>query len=119
MLPVTWFFEGTRVFSFLQCTVYSAQLAERATLNIQPGCRRAHGHIGVAPICSPRNVSETIVPMSSHPESPTQEVLAGLVERVTFHNAENGFASCGRKRVGTATSLRWSDTPQQLPLANG
>ena len=52
MLPVTWFFEGTRVFSFLQCTVYSAQLAERATLNIQPGCRRAHGHIGVAPICS-------------------------------------------------------------------
>jgi exodeoxyribonuclease V alpha subunit len=25
------------------------------------------------------------------PESSTQEVLAGLVERVTFHNAENGF----------------------------
>src|SRR5215510_14226443 len=24
-------------------------------------------------------------------ESTTQEVLAGLVERVTFHNAENGF----------------------------
>jgi exodeoxyribonuclease V alpha subunit len=24
-------------------------------------------------------------------ESPTREVLAGLVERVTFHNAENGF----------------------------
>src|SRR5437763_7146292 len=24
-------------------------------------------------------------------ESSTQEVLAGLVERVTFHNAENGF----------------------------
>jgi len=23
--------------------------------------------------------------------SPTQEALAGLVERVTFHNAENGF----------------------------
>jgi exodeoxyribonuclease V alpha subunit len=24
-------------------------------------------------------------------ESSTQEILAGLVERVTFHNAENGF----------------------------
>jgi exodeoxyribonuclease V alpha subunit len=23
--------------------------------------------------------------------SPTQEALAGLVERVTFHNEENGF----------------------------
>ena len=25
------------------------------------------------------------------PQSPAQEVLAGLIERVTFHNAENGF----------------------------
>jgi len=24
-------------------------------------------------------------------ETPSREVLAGLVERVTFHNAENGF----------------------------
>ena len=30
-------------------------------------------------------------PMKPTPESSTQEVLAGLVERVTFHNAENGF----------------------------
>jgi exodeoxyribonuclease V alpha subunit len=29
--------------------------------------------------------------MSPQPESSTQEVLAGLVERVTYHNAENGF----------------------------
>src|SRR5438094_7839842 len=29
--------------------------------------------------------------MSAHPEPSTQEMLAGLVERVTFHNAENGF----------------------------
>ena len=28
---------------------------------------------------------------TSHQESSTREVLAGLVERVTFHNAENGF----------------------------
>ena len=30
-------------------------------------------------------------PMSAHPEPSTQEVLAGFVERVTYHNAENGF----------------------------
>ena len=29
--------------------------------------------------------------MKSAPEPSTQEVLAGLVERVTYHNAENGF----------------------------
>ncbi len=29
--------------------------------------------------------------LKPQPESSTQEVLAGLVERVTFHNAENGF----------------------------
>jgi exodeoxyribonuclease V alpha subunit len=29
--------------------------------------------------------------MRPQPEASTQEVLAGLVERVTFHNAENGF----------------------------
>jgi len=29
--------------------------------------------------------------MSPHPEPSTQEVLAGLVERVTYYNAENGF----------------------------
>jgi exodeoxyribonuclease V alpha subunit len=29
--------------------------------------------------------------MSPHPEPSTQEVLAGLIERVTYHNAENGF----------------------------
>ena len=30
-------------------------------------------------------------PLKPQPESSTQEVLAGLVERVTFHNVENGF----------------------------
>jgi exodeoxyribonuclease V alpha subunit len=33
-------------------------------------------------------------------ESSTQEVLAGLVERVTFHNAENGFCVLGAKARG-------------------
>jgi exodeoxyribonuclease V alpha subunit len=31
--------------------------------------------------------------ISSPPAEPAREVLAGLVERVTFHNEENGF--CG------------------------
>ena len=30
-------------------------------------------------------------PPKPQPESSTQEVLAGIVERVTYHNAENGF----------------------------
>ncbi len=29
--------------------------------------------------------------LKPQPGSSTQEVLAGLVERITFHNAENGF----------------------------
>src|SRR6201993_2294860 len=32
-----------------------------------------------------------MIRMSPRPEPSTQEVLAGLVERVTYHNAENGF----------------------------
>ena len=31
------------------------------------------------------------IPAGHQPEAPVQEVLAGLVERVTFHNADNGF----------------------------
>ena len=34
------------------------------------------------------------------PGSATQEVLAGLVERVTFHNAENGFCVIRIKAPG-------------------
>ena len=33
-----------------------------------------------------------ISPSKPQPESSTQEVLAGLVERVTYHDAENGFS---------------------------
>jgi ATP-dependent exoDNAse (exonuclease V) alpha subunit len=38
--------------------------------------------------------------MKPAPESSTQEVLAGLVERVTFHNAENGFCVLRAKARG-------------------
>jgi exodeoxyribonuclease V alpha subunit len=33
-------------------------------------------------------------------DSSTQEVLAGLIERVTFHNAENGFCALRIKARG-------------------
>ena len=36
--------------------------------------------------------------MKPQPGTSTQEVLAGLVERVTYHNAENGFAFCAPVR---------------------
>jgi hypothetical protein len=45
--------------------------------------------------------------MKSTPEPSTQEVLAGLVERVTFHNAENGFCVLRAKaRFGMISNPR-------------
>ena len=38
--------------------------------------------------------------MKSQPQSSTQEVLAGLVERVAFHNTENGFCVLRAKARG-------------------
>ena len=38
--------------------------------------------------------------MKPQPEQSTQEVLAGLVERVTYHNAENGFCVLRAKARG-------------------
>jgi hypothetical protein len=38
--------------------------------------------------------------MNSNLEQPAQEVLAGLVERVTFHNGENGFCVLRAKARG-------------------
>ncbi len=38
--------------------------------------------------------------MKPHPESSTSEVLAGLIERVTYHNAENGFCVLRAKARG-------------------
>jgi hypothetical protein len=43
---------------------------------------------------------DAIIDMKPQPESSTQEVLAGLVERVTYHNAENGFCVLRAKARG-------------------
>src|SRR3954453_6142444 len=45
------------------------------------------------------------------PQPPNQEVLAGLVERVTYHNAENGFSArqtclCGALRSRASAARR-------------
>src|SRR5277367_4230936 len=54
--------------------------------------------------------------MSSQPEPSTQEVVAGLVERVTYHNAENGFCVLRAKARGHRDV--WA-MPQPLPPASG
>ena len=41
-----------------------------------------------------------MIDMKPQPESSTQEALAGLVERVTYHNAENGFCVLRAKARG-------------------
>jgi hypothetical protein len=44
-------------------------------------------------------------PTMKHPsDNQSQEVLAGLVERVTYHNVENGFAFCEPRRAGIVMS---------------
>src|SRR5207344_2496020 len=43
---------------------------------------------------------DPIIRMKPQPETVTQEVLAGLVERVTFHNVENGFCVLRAKARG-------------------
>src|SRR5450631_3553938 len=45
-------------------------------------------------------LTDAIVDMKPQAERSTQEVLAGLVERVTYHNAENGFCVLRAKARG-------------------
>ena len=42
--------------------------------------------------------------MKPQPESSIQEVLAGLIERVTYHNARMAFAFCAPRRAGIVMS---------------
>ncbi len=61
------------------------------------------------------------VRMKSNPEPSTQEVLAGLVERVIFHNPENGFCVLRAKALDLTTardaaSVR-SDKTHARPMA--
>jgi exodeoxyribonuclease V alpha subunit len=50
-------------------------------------------------------------PPQAQLESVTREVLAGLVERVTFHNAENGFCVLRIKARQSHVVLTRRDIP--------
>ena len=43
------------------------------------------------------------VGLNPRPDSSNQEVLAGLIERVTFHNAETASAFSASRRAVTVT----------------
>jgi hypothetical protein len=45
-------------------------------------------------------INDSTINMKPQPEASTQEVLAGLVERVTYHNAETDSAFCVPRCVG-------------------
>ena len=47
---------------------------------------------------------DTMIDMKPQLQPSTQEVLAGLVERVTYHNADNGFCVLRARRAGIGTS---------------
>src|SRR6266567_5542533 len=49
--------------------------------------------------------------MMSEPTPPDREVLTGLVERITYQNVENGFASSGLRPVATASWSPWLAMP--------
>ena len=46
------------------------------------------------------------IDMKPQPQPSTQEVLAGLIERVTYHNSENGFCVLRARRAGIASGDR-------------
>src|SRR3954453_10801060 len=45
-------------------------------------------------------ITHTPISTRHQPETSAQEVLAGLVERVTFHNSDNGFCVLRAKARG-------------------
>jgi hypothetical protein len=65
---------------------------------------------------------------SKQTEAPDREVLAGLVERVTFHNADNGFCVLRAKArghrelitvVGHAATINAGQRPTSRPAIQG
>jgi exodeoxyribonuclease V alpha subunit len=65
-----------------------------------------------------------MIRMSPRPEPSTQEVLAGLVERVTYHNAENGFCvlrarARGHRDVVTVVGHAAAISPGEWIMASG
>jgi len=59
-------------------------------IETQSGCRRIAADFGTRRL-SPGYEIATIDIMKTEPQPSDREVLAGLVERVTYQNADNGF----------------------------
>jgi hypothetical protein len=57
--------------------------------------------------------------MKSEPILSDREVLAGLVERVTYQNAENGFCVIRIKARGHRDLVTWLAMPPPSLLASG
>jgi exodeoxyribonuclease V alpha subunit len=48
------------------------------------------------------DTADATIDMKPQPQPSTQEVLAGLIERVTYHDRENGFCVLRVKAPGIA-----------------
>src|SRR6266516_7057956 len=57
--------------------------------------------------------------MKNQPTPSDHEVLTGLVERVTYQNAENGFCVLRVKATASASWSPWSAMPPRSRPANG
>jgi hypothetical protein len=77
-----------------------------------------------------RATPQSKIEMKPQPEASSQEVLAGLVERVTHHNAENGFCvlrakvrgrgiACNPSPQRVHAEFQWDGTNTALQLRSG
>ncbi len=53
----------------------------------------------------------SLAPTHTSPPGSRTENLAGVVERVTFHNEENGFCVLSLKARGQRSSRSWGTPP--------
>jgi hypothetical protein len=66
-----------------------------------------------------RHFSSAANIMKTEPKPSDRELLAGLVERVTYQNAENGFCVIRVKARGHRELITVVGHPPQSPLASG
>ena len=78
---------------------YDGIVDKRHSANATPD-RGADHLLGIRGVAREERTGDPSANMKSTLESSTQEVLAGLVERVTFHNGENGFCVLRAKARG-------------------
>ena len=76
------------------------QFPSFSTVSVDSGRPRRDRPRGIRGVAREERTGDPSAHMKSGLESSTQEVLAGLVERVTFHNAENGFCVLRAKARG-------------------